>query len=215
MRSVFRFLSYSLLYIIIAVASAYGVITISMSNYTRELNASNNSGGGSQEIVIPEEISSMFEKITSPPALGLELEVGVQAGETNIDILVDGEVDLSAGVDNLAVAADIAILLNGSPINLDLTYQNGNLYLEMLNNKFFIATDNLLSSVDQIMTLLNVEMPELGIDLDSLSLDTIMGFFANYEESVNEDGSLTLSVALPVGDNINLELITTSDYTLT
>lgn len=215
MRSVFRFLSYSLLYIIIAVASAYGVITISMSNYTRELNASNNSGGGSQEIVIPEEISSMFEKITSSPALGLELEVGVQAGETNIDILVDGEVDLSAGVDNLAVAADIAILLNGSPINLDLTYQNGNLYLEMLNNKFFIATDNLLSSVDQIMTLLNVEMPELGIDLDSLSLDTIMGFFANYEESVNEDGSLTLSVALPVGDNINLELITTSDYTLT
>ncbi len=215
MRSVFRFLSYSLLYIIIAVASAYGVITISMSNYTRELNASNNSGGGSQEIVIPEEISSMFEKITSSPALGIELEVGVQAGETNIDILVDGEVDLSAGVDNLAVAADIAILLNGSPINLDLTYQNGNLYLEMLNNKFFIATDNLLSSVDQIMTLLNVEMPELGIDLDSLSLDTIMGFFANYEESVNEDGSLTLSVALPVGDNINLELITTSDYTLT
>ena len=215
MRSVFRFLSYSLLYIIIAVASAYGVITISMSNYTRELNASNNSGGGSQEIVIPEEISSMFEKITSSPALGLELEVGVQAGETNIDILVDGEVDLSAGVDNLAVAADIVILLNGSPINLDLTYQNGNLYLEMLNNKFFIATDNLLSSVDQIMTLLNVEMPELGIDLDSLSLDTIMGFFANYEESVNEDGSLTLSVALPVGDNINLELITTSDYTLT
>lgn len=215
MRSVFRFLSYSLLYIIIAVASAYGVITISMSNYTRELNASNNSGGGSQEIVIPEEISSMFEKITSSPALGLELEVGVQAGETNIDILVDGEVDLSAGVDNLAVAADIALLLNGNPINLDLTYQNGNLYLEMLNNKFFIATDNLLSSVDQIMTLLNVEMPELGIDLDSLSLDTIMGFFANYEESVNEDGSLTLSVALPVGDNINLELITTSDYTLT
>ena len=215
MKSVFRFLSYSLLYIIIAVASAYGVITISMSNYTRELNASNNSGGGSQEIVIPEEISSMFEKITSSPALGLELEVGVQAGETNIDILVDGEVDLSAGVDNLAVAADIAILLNGSPINLDLTYQNGNLYLEMLNNKFFIATDNLLSSVDQIMTLLNVEMPELGIDLDSLSLDTIMGFFANYEESVNEDGSLTLGVALPVGDNINLELITTSDYTLT
>ena len=213
MRKIFKILSYSLLYLIISVASAYGVITISMNNYTNEQN-STSSGGSTEETVIAEEISTMISNITNSSALGLELEIEIGADGQNFEIGVDGEIDLSNGFENLAVNADINIAFSeNSSFDIGVIYKDGNLYFELLNNKFFIATDNLMTSLSQVFGLLGVEMPELGIDLDSLSLDSILGMLSNFEKVNGEDGLLVLQVAIPVVNQI--DLICTTDYTLT
>ena len=210
MRKFFKIISYSLLYLFISIASAYGVITVSMNNYT---NSQSSNTGTVEEITIPEEISTMFGKITSAPALELNLDLNLATQEQNFSIFINGEIDLSNGFENLGVDATLSLEIGeNSPININIVYQNEILFIELLDGKFYIQTNTILGSIDQILTLLDVEMPDLGFDLSSMDMNSIMALFASYEETINENGSKTLSVSIPVVNNI--DLICSEDYTL-
>ncbi len=208
MRKIFKVLSYSLLYLIISIASAYGVITISMNNYNKSQNPDD------PTVVVAEEITTMINHITSSSALGLDLDIEVGASGQVFDIAIDGNIDFSDGFENLAVDAIINVALSqDSSFDIGVVYKDGNLYFELLNNKFFIETDNLMTSLNQVLGLVGVELPDIDSILGSLSLDSILGMLSNFEEIVAEDGSLILQVALPVVEQINL--ICTPEYKLT
>lgn len=213
MRKLSKFLLYSIIYLVVSVASAYGVITVSMNNFNK---AQNNTGTGGtdnteEEVVVPEEISAMFEKFTSSPAISLDLSAFVEYNQSQIELDVATQVDLSNGIENIGVQGNINVEYNQQVLGLGITYQNGNLFFDILNGKFFISTNNLMDTINEVLTLFNVEMPDLGIDFEEFDLNSIMGLFSEFEKIENGD-SVTLRVSLPVVESI--DLICDKDYSL-
>ena len=199
MKKILKYLSYSLLYLVVSLASAYGVINLSMYNASVQTNQ-----GGNAESTIPAQINKIVENISSEDYINLNLNAFIENGEQTIDIVVNGGIDISNGFSNIKANGDISVKLDEQKIDLTISYQNGNLFVEAFNNKFVINTSNLMSSVTTLLELLNIDLNLGGLDLNSLDLNSILGLFSNIEEIKNDDKTITLNIALPVVGNLSI-----------
>ena len=152
MRKIFKFSSYSLLYLVVSVASAYGVITFSMNNNSGNSNLGSGGGG---EIVIADEINAIVNNLTSANALDIVLQADIESGESDITVGLDGQIDLSGGIDNLM-----------AEVNLNLGFVKINL-ISQLHIRIMSSTSNswvasLCSQPTTLWTQLN-KLPPLSV----------------------------------------------------
>ena len=204
MRKFFRFASYTLLYIFVTFASAVGVVFISSS---ADSGKSNEEGG----ITIPPQITQIMERISSANALDINLEVDISTANENYTVTIDALADLSQGLENISVEGTISAQIGQDNIDVNIVYENGTIYMEMFNSKFKMETANMLDSVTQILEILNIEIPELGIDFSSIDTNTILSMLSNITETKGEN-SITLKISLPiVGD---LEVVCDLNYSI-
>ncbi len=200
MKRIFRYISYTLMYLIISIASAYGVILLSMNNTSKD-QASNAS--------MPPQISNMINSITQSSNLDIDLNLNLSATGTNANININALLDLSQGFDNLAVQGQIAGTINEQELIVNLIYKDSIVYVEAFNNKFMLETSNIMESISEILSMLNFEMPSLGIDLSSLDLNMIGSMLSNLTETI-EENSILLSIEVPVVGK--LEIVTDKKY---
>lgn len=204
MRKFFRFASYTLLYILVTFASAVGVVFISSSSG----NGENNEGGG---MTIPPQITQIMERISSANALDINLEVDIATANENYTVTIDALADTSQGLENISVEGTISAQIGQDQIDVNIVYENGTIYMEMFNGKFKMETANMIDSVTQILEILNIEIPELGIDFSSIDTNTILSMLSNITETKGEN-SITLKISLPiVGD---LEVVCDLNYSI-
>lgn len=204
MRKFFRFASYTLLYIFVTFASAVGVVFISSS---ADSGKSNEEGG----MTIPPQITQIMERISSANALDINLEVDISTANENYTVTIDALADLSQGLENISVEGTISAQIGQDNIDVNIVYENGTIYMEMFNSKFKMETANMLDSVTQILEILNIEIPELGIDFSSIDTNTILSMLSNITETKGEN-SITLKISLPiVGD---LEVVCDLNYSI-
>ena len=235
MKKFFKFLSYSLVYLLISLGSAYGVITLSV-NFSNRNNGGDNSNAG---VVVPAEIQSIVTNITSSEAVSTSLSVKIETESDIITITPDVTISLpqddkpfeAEGSINLVMQKKTAqdnqtsevvsfstsnvysVETNNSSnnmatsINIDFAYKNNNLYLEVLNNKFVISTSSMMSSLNEVMSLLGVDIDSMlgGIDLANMDINTILSMFSNFEKTEDKNG-VVLDIQIPaVGGIIHVE----------
>ena len=195
-KKVLKLFSYALLYLLVSIGTAYGVITISVNNASREQNS-----GGSAESSIPEQITNIVNGIMNSSAITADFDIAVNSPSENVIIRIsNAQVDLSNGVNNVAVSTDIEVelLSKAQTIDMNLTYMNDNLYVEGLNNKFCLTTTNIMDSVTEIFDIAGIEMPDMGgFDLGALDFNSILGMLSNFTETKTED-EITLDIQIPV-----------------
>lgn len=213
MRKILKFLSYSLIYMFISVASAYGVISISMNNISNEQVGT---GGGSQTTpaVVADEINAIINNLTSSEVIDLEVQASVDTGNNPISISLDGQVDLSEGFDNIQVDANLSLAISQENFDIGLVYQNNCVYFELFNGKFMLATDNLASSIGQITELLGVELPDISSVLGGLDVNSILVLLSNFDKVENADGSVDLIIDISMLEGLSINLSCSSDYHL-
>ena len=107
MKKILKYLSYSLLYLVVSLASAYGVINLSMYNASVQTNQ-----GGNAESTIPAQINKIVENISSEDYINLNLNAFIENGEQTIDIVVNGGIDISNGFSNIKANGDISVKLD-------------------------------------------------------------------------------------------------------
>ena len=205
MRKFFRFASYTLLYILVTFASAVGVVFISSSSGGDD--GGNDDGG----LVLPPQITQIMERISSANALDINLEVDIATANESYTVTIDALADTSQGLENISVEGTISAQIGQDKIDIEVLYANGTIYLDMFNGQFKLETANILESVTQILQILNIEIPELGIDFSSLNMDTLLSMLSNISETKGEN-SITLKISLPiVGD---LEVVCDLNYSI-
>ena len=203
MRKIFKFLSYSLLYMVVSIASAYGVITISMNKAS---TSPSQPGSGDAETSIPAQLTAMVDNFSNEDYFDVNLQAQINTNVENIVISINGSISNIGGLNGIIVDGNIGIELTNSnqQFNIDLNYQNEKIFLELFNNKFMIETSNILNSVTTILDLLDVQMPDLGdFDLENLDINTILGLLSDLTETKTDD-SIILDIAVPVIGSMKL-----------
>ncbi|MBE7074300.1 MAG: hypothetical protein E7379_04355 [Clostridiales bacterium] len=224
-RKFIKYLGYSFVYILISLASTYGVINLSISYVKGETQTG---AGGA----IPVQISTMVDNFASANALELNLSALISTESDSYDINIDAILDLSQGFENLNLQGQIEAFINSNalsgaqqlnqgssselePIIIDFAFVEGNIYLDALEGKIMMPTDNLMESVSGILSLANINFDDLGVgDILNMPLNDMLGMFSNIKEEIidEEKNIITLVVALPmVGD---VSLIFDTDYRL-
>ncbi len=210
MRKVFKYLSYALVYLIVSLASAYGVITMSV-NYSNSNSSKGNNPSKLPDSTLPTQITSMVENLAQCGYIGLDLSIELDTEIENFVINLDAEIDLTNGLERIAFEGMLKIDAKKSAqsIALNLAYLNGKAYIDVFNGKFSFESATLMSSAQKLMGLLNFEMPDILPDLGGLEISELLGLFSNLKETAVEDSELVnLTITLPM---INQDLIITCD----
>ena len=195
MRRTLRYISYTLMYLIISIASAYGVILISTSSPNEGTEAS-----------VPQQITNIVERISNSPTIEADISFALQSEGMN------ASADISLSVLNsqsVSANADIDLTVNDQTTSVTIAYQNSTIYASAFNNKFQISSNNLISSIGQILSLLNFDLSSMGIDISSLDLNMILSLFSNLEETKLERQNI-LDITLPVVGS--MQIITDKAY---
>ena len=210
MRKVFKYLSYALVYLIVSLASAYGVITMSV-NYSNSNSSKGNNPSKLPDSTLPTQLTSMVENLAQCGYLGLDMSIKLDTEIENFVINLDAEIDLTNGLERIAFEGLLKIDAKKSAqsIDLNLAYLNGKAYIDVFNGKFSFESATLMSSAQKLMGLLNFEMPDILPDLGGLEISELLGLFSNLKETAVEDSDLVnLTITLPM---INQDLIITCD----
>ena len=160
MRRTLRYISYTLMYLIISIASAYGVILISTSSPNEGTEAS-----------VPQQITNIVERISNSPTIEADISFVLQSEGMN------ASADISLSVLNsqsVSANADIDLTVNDQTTSVTIAYQNSTIYASAFNNKFQISSNNLISSIGQILALLNFDLSSMGIDISSLDFVIVL-----------------------------------------
>ena len=212
MRSFIKYLSYSLVYLVFMVASAYGAITISMNNSANQQSILPG-GGTSSSPALPKQITSIVENITTTNAIELGLAANIDSEQDDYYITLNTTVDLSKGFENISAEGVLTAVINpavatfseNSQVNeyvVNFLYQNGKVYLDMFNGKISVDTNNILQPITQILEILNIQMPDMGaMDMSSMEINDILSLLSDLTETKNDDGTINL--------DINIEMIGT------
>ena len=216
MRSFFKFISYSFVYLVFMIASAYGAITISMNNSANQQSILPGSSS-STTTELPKQITSIVENLTTSNAIELGLKANIDSADEDYIITLNTTVDLSKGFENISaqgvlnakIIPAIATFSENSNIseyNVNFLYQNGKVYLDMFNGKISVDTNNILEPVMQILEILNVEMPDMGaMDLSSMDINDILSLLSDLTETKNEDGTINLDINIAmIGTSLTL-----------
>ena len=202
MRKFFKYFSYTLIFMFMSIASAYGAITISVNNAS---NLQNSMIGGSSVQEIPKQISKIYENFSTTDAMQINLSANLASAEGNyiIDIAVD--MDTSQSFENVALEGTLKIagLARQDMINIDFSYQDGMAYFDMFNGRIAVDTNTVIEPIMSICKILDLQIPELGINLDQISPEMILGMLSNFTEEKTKD-AITLAIDVPVVGKLNL-----------
>ncbi len=193
MKKFFKFASYALLYVFVTFASAFGVVLL----IPAPTSGNNDDLGQNQTTTIPAQLTEMLSRLSSANGLDVFLQADIASGEDNYSIVIDALVDLEDGFDSLSVDGNITVAINDDVFAIDIKYSEGTLYFDMFNGKFKIETANIMDSVSQVLKILDIEFPDLGIDLSQIDLDMIMGFLSNLTETKG-DNSIAIKLNIPM-----------------
>lgn len=194
MKKISKIIGYALVYIFITLGTAVGIIFL--SNDAKP-------DGGNEEIYIAPQISHIFDSLTLVKALDVNLDVNVETPTSAFDIILDARLDLDSGLENLSTEGALTVVLEEQSFDILFSYTNGTAYIEVLNGKFKIETNNIGQSLNQILSILKIEIPDLGFDLSSLDPNTILGMLSDLTETKGED-TITLNIKVPVVGQIQL-----------
>lgn len=189
-----RFLMYLMTYILITFSTAFGVVLI--SNPTKATHQTINVGGNSSATEADSPLTYIVDNFTTLKGLQLNANVDLVINEQPINLLANVTVDLNNGFENVALTGTLTVTLNENPTDIDFTYVDGTIYVSMLNGNYQITTSNLTQTITQVLTLLNVEIPDMGLDLENLDMNSLMGLLNNVTETKTDTGT-TLSVYIP------------------
>ena len=219
-RKFLKYLGYSLVYILISIASAYGVINLSVTFVKGEPQTG-------ADTTLPTQITSMVEHFSTSHALDLNLSAQINANGESYDIGLDALVDLSQGIENIKAQGSISAIIGNAgdtvalsetesqSIDVNFSYQNNQIYLDMFSGKFMIQTDSLLNSLTQVLAIANVDLASMGVsEILNMPINDMLAMLSNIKEEVKdeESGLITMVLALPmVGD---ATLTCDSDYKL-
>ena len=204
MRRILRYISFTLMYLVISIASAYGVILLSFNNNSIEDSSSN--------AQMPVQISNILYNVMQDQSMEFDLNVSIKNKKSSALIKANCYLDLSNGLENMTFASDLS-LIEDSDLNnttqLAVVYQNKNVFIDAFNNKFYFSTDNFIGSIYQLLSLLELDLP--SFDINSLDLNEILNTFSNLKETTLENVKI-IEIDLPVVEKI---IITTDlDYNL-
>lgn len=194
MRRILRYISFTLMYLVISIASAYGVILLSFNNNSTEDSSSN--------AQMPVQISNILYNVMQDQSMEFDLNVSIKNKKSSALIKANCYLDLSNGLENMTFASDLS-LIEDSDLNnttqLSVVYQNKNVFIDAFNNKFYFSTDNFIESIYQLLSLLELDLP--SFDINSLDLNEILNTFSNLKETTLENVKI-IEIDLPVVEKI-------------
>ena len=156
-----KLLGYAFVYILISLGTAVGVIFLSPVA----------GKDGSEEIYIAPQLTHIYQNFTTVKALKVDLDLEVETPTDAFNILLNAQIDLNGGFENLGIDGSLTVYVENEPLVIDLRYTDGIIYIYVLNGKYMIETDNIMDSLNQILSILNIEMPDLGLSVGALDLD--------------------------------------------
>ena len=188
-----KFLMYCGLYILITFSTAFGVVLVTKPTSATN-NVISNEDNSQQENTALTRIVDNFSNVQS---MQVNADVNLTTGGKNINVNAVVGVDLSKGLENFSINAIADIDIDGQKINANITYIDKQLYLSALNGNYKIETTNLISSIKQILTLLNVKMPDLGIDLENMDTNSMLALLDDMKEEKKETETI-ITINLPM-----------------
>lgn len=194
MRRILRYISFTLMYLVISIASAYGVILLSFNNNSTEDTSSN--------AQMPVQISNILYNVMQDQSMEFDLNVSIKNENSSALIKANCHLDLSNGLENMTFASDLSLIENSDVNNttqLSVVYQNKNVFIDAFNNKFYFSTDNFIGSIYQLLSLLELDLP--SFDINSLDLNEILNTFSNLKETTLENVKI-IEIDLPVVEKI-------------
>ena len=181
------------LYILITFSTAFGVVLVTKPTSATN-NVISNEDNSQQENTALTRIVDNFSNVQS---MQVNADVNLTTGGKNINVNAVVGVDLSKGLENFSINAIADIDIDGQKINANITYIDKQLYLSALNGNYKIETTNLISSIKQILTLLNVKMPDLGIDLENMDTNSMLALLDDMKEEKKETETI-ITINLPM-----------------
>lgn len=188
-----KFLMYCGLYILITFSTAFGVVLVTKPTSATN-NVITNEDNTQQESTALTRIVDNFSNVQS---MQVNANVNLTTDGKNINVNAVVGVDLSKGLENFSINAIADIDIDGQKINANITYIDKQLYLSALNGNYKIETTNLISSIKQIFTLLNVKMPDLGIDIENMDTNSMLALLDDMKEEKKETETI-ITINLPM-----------------
>ncbi len=214
MKKVFKCLSYAIIYLLISLASAYGVITVSINN-SNKFSSKGDNPVKPVSPSIPTQITKVLDNFSNSKFLSLNLTANMQTSFENFNIIVDANIDLAEGINNIKAEGSIlaSTQSNNQYYNIDFAYQNGTAYFDLFNGKLSIDTKNIIKPINQILQLLEIELPDISGMLGEMDLNAILGLFSNLTEEMEENDpeTINLLITIPVIEQV-LTLKCDKDY---
>ena len=189
-----RFLMYFMTYILITFSTAFGVVLI--SNPTAATNKTVSVGGNMSSTTTESPLTYIMDNITTLDGMNVDAEINLVVNETPINLFANVTVDMAKGFENVAVSGTLTVDVNQTLTDINFTYIDGTVYVSMLNGYYKITTNNLMETVSQMLTMLNVEIPDMGLDIANLDMNSMMGLLNNITETKTDTGT-NLSVYIP------------------
>ena len=192
---------YGLLYIIITLGTAFGSLFLLTS--APKIGTSN-------KVTIAPQINKVYKNLTSKEALHLDIDLALQ-GQSDIALNLKTDIKNLANVENMELQGNMEIKINGENLPLSFSYQGGSIYLEVCNARFSLVADNISSSLEQILSTFGFSLSSLGLNLEDLSVESVLGMLSNLTET-KENGVIILSIDVPVVGK--LEVLCDEDYNI-
>ena len=155
-----KFLMYCGLYILITFSTAFGVVLV-----TKPTNANNNQNHIQEDIKTEDNtaLTYIVDNFSNLQSMRVNAGITLATGGKNITIDANVGMDMSNGFENLSVNGTANVKIDNQLIEAQFTYIDSQLYLSALNGNYKIETTNLMSSVKQIITLLDIKMPDIEV----------------------------------------------------
>ncbi len=121
--------------------------------------------------IVETPAEKLLNYITGNEGIIVDGNIGLSIKEIDVDLALKGSISL-ADLENISVNAELGITVDGELINANVSYVDGVIALDVLNNHFKLATDNVLDFINMLPTYgLQLELPEefSTIDIDALT----------------------------------------------
>ncbi len=214
MKKVFKYLSYTIIYLLISLASAYGVITVSLNNSNRLSSKGDNPSKPSSPS-LPTQLTKVVENFSNSKYISFNVVAELDTSYDNFIISVDTQIDLSEGLSEIKAGGNINAMIESTAqnYNIEFAYQNGTAYFDLFNGKLSIDTKNIIKPINQILELLEIELPDIASILGEMDFESILGLFSNLTEKQDETNPdvIDLLITLPMIEEI-LTLKCDKDY---
>ncbi len=236
LRKIFKYIGYTFLYLIVSLASAYGAITISTNLSSRQ----SAEGQG----VVPAQIQAIRDNFEEAENVDLNLGVTINSGDIDANNFSSTNIGLSAKInhkkveieksnnastlakltdeanykDVISVDGTITIDMPGQTYEINICYSDNNLYFDLFGGKFRVETTNLIDSAKQLISMIGVELPDIGSIVKNedgqFDINKILSFLSDLNELKGRRENV-INVNLPIPDApAIIQLITDKTYKL-
>ena len=206
-----RFILYIFTYILITIASAAGTITI-----TNVMGAAAQGNTVEQESTAVKLMNSIMDIGGAEVEIDLNLtdrEISLQSASTkNSSIVINfkGNINI-ANLDNIKLNGNLKLNINGEEIALFIAYYNDTIYISNETINLKVETSN-LSKIFELIPLLGVDL-NLGLDLSTFSIDSILqSLESNKEERIDDN---TIKIPLELFENFTINIFSDNQYNIT